>query len=227
MRYSPCLQEADTQREFFMFEQGLGEGSNTRTSFADIIVGRAPLQNSLSARNALPRILQMRHFWEVRDDVIYFSTLGSVGTRASSWANHLTHAGHEVLHSAKTVLRRSPFHATQGVVRMVAILKGRHVLCRGTVPEVQASFRKHPIAPLHPEVACLMREQLKPAHMEAMKLSHIVVAHEPVGALRQRFVLGANSLSVCGAHDPVDLGQQAPGVAFLVDEYAFALPLAA
>ena len=196
-------------------------------SLGDVLHGTAQLPRSLSSRERTRHGgIQMSRFWREKDDVIYLLTWSN-GTSGQAWSRHLVQGGHPVMPDAGQMLRSKSFHPTNEIVRMVAILKGKYLVGRHKIPEVQRAFRAHPLVAPHPEVACLLRSQLTGQHLQAMGLSHIVVAHEPLPGHSHRLVLGQENLFVCNTNDPVDLGQQRPGIAFIASEHASPLSLAA
>lgn len=209
-------------------QHDLTGGTGNFVPLSEVLHGSAPLPRSLSSKER-PRPSNTRstsRFWRGKDDVIYIITW-SDGTSGQVWARNLLHSGHPVMPDAAQLLRSKNFHPTSDMVRMVAILKGKHVRGRHTIPDIRRAFRTHSLETPHPEIACLLRAQLTGQHLDAMGLSHIVVAHAPIVGHSHQLVLGEEKLYVCNTHDPVDLGQQAPGVAFVVWEHASPLSLAA
>lgn len=205
------------------------QSGESTASLGDVLGGRAPLQRSLTRKRPSSRhlVAHPSGIWREKDDVVYVLVGMSDKTGGAAWVRRLKLEQYEVREAAEKLLSSTSFHPTSDMVRLVAILKGRHVLGRHTIAEVQEAFRKHSLALPHPETACLLRMRLTAKHFEEIGLSHIVVAHAPFPGQRKRLVLGPDDLHVCETHDPIDLGHQKPGVAFIAWEYASPLSIAA
>lgn len=133
--------------------------------------------------------------WREEDGVIYFSVTSN-GTTGPEWIARLRNRGFRIssgpaLHAALT---SEDFKPTTGVTTHVAVLKGMlfpHDQ-RTTAHFVKEAERRG-FGRLHPEVACLARELLTHADLEAMDLWRIAFMHEPVklsiSGLREAYLL--------------------------------------
>ncbi len=150
--------------------------------------------------------------WRERSGVFYLP-LWSDSMKGRDWSRRLKQLGREVQPGARKVLEDSGFETTVNIFRIIAILTARH-----KSSPLRDIFKTPPA-----EVGCLLREQLLARHLRLMHLSHVVIAHKPIQG--NLLVIRENELTTCHERDPVDLGQQAYGIAYMVHEVA--IPIAA
>lgn len=156
---------------------------------------RDALFGGLAGNQVAEKTTKKDRGWREEDGVIYFSVT-SDGTSGPAWIARLRARGFRVssgpaLHAALT---SEDFKPTTGVTTHVAVLKGMLFSHdqRTTAHFVKDAERRG-FGRLHPEVACLARELLTHADLEAMDLWRIAFMHEPmrlmVSGLRDAYLL--------------------------------------
>lgn len=117
--------------------------------------------------------------WREQDGVIYF-TVTSDGKSGSEWIAHFKKKGDRVSGYAKQLVCHRDFVPTKGVTYQVAVLKGTFFSDKDRVTKkIRSEADRRKFSKPNAEIACLIRDKLTDAQIEAMGLIWIVTMHEP------------------------------------------------